>query len=63
MSSKDSRPSVSQPSKEERLAKALRENLARRKALTRSKRERAANGDAPSAAQADDPTHKDDASS
>ncbi len=31
----------SQPTKEERLAKALRENLSRRKALTRAKRERA----------------------
>jgi hypothetical protein len=32
----------SQPTKEERLAKALRENLSRRKALTRAKRQRAA---------------------
>lgn len=31
----------SQPTKEERLAKALRENLSRRKALTRAKRQRA----------------------
>ena len=30
----------SQPTKEERLAKALRENLSRRKALTRAKRQR-----------------------
>ncbi|HYD15282.1 MAG TPA: hypothetical protein VEA77_02670 [Hyphomicrobium sp.] len=63
MSSKDSRPTASQPSKEERLAKALRENLARRKALMRSKRERAADPDAPSATLADDPTPEDDASS
>jgi hypothetical protein len=31
----------SQPTKEARLAKALRENLSRRKALTRAKRQRA----------------------
>lgn len=30
-----------QPSKEERLARALRDNLARRKALVRAKRQRA----------------------
>jgi hypothetical protein len=36
------------PSREDRLAKALRENLARRKALTRVKRERAG-PDSPSA--------------
>lgn len=39
MSAKDpSRPSAAAPSKDERLAKALRENLARRKALQRAKR-------------------------
>lgn len=32
------------PSKEDRLAKALRDNLARRKALVRAKRARAAEG-------------------
>jgi hypothetical protein len=39
MSSKPSGPSQLPP-REERLAKALRENLARRKALTRAKRDR-----------------------
>lgn len=35
------------PSKDERLAKALRDNLARRKALVRAQRARAADADAP----------------
>lgn len=41
MSSKDPRNPPSKVSREERLAKALRENLARRKALVRAKRDRA----------------------
>jgi len=40
MGSKPSGP-PQPPTREERLAKALRENLARRKALTRAKRDRA----------------------
>lgn len=38
------------PTKEERLAKALRENLARRKALARAKRAREGGGPADAAA-------------
>lgn len=41
MSPKDPRNPTSKPSREERQAKALRENLARRKALVRAKRDRA----------------------
>lgn len=49
------------PTKEERLAKALRENLARRKALVRSKRERAAETTA-GPHRANDPARDDTAS-
>jgi hypothetical protein len=41
MSPDDPRKPSVQPSKEERLAKALRENLTRRKALARAKKGRA----------------------
>jgi hypothetical protein len=41
MGSEDPRKANSKPSREERLAKALRENLGRRKALVRAKRNRA----------------------
>lgn len=41
MSPDDPRKPSSPPSKEERLAKALRENLTRRKALARAKKGRA----------------------
>jgi hypothetical protein len=44
MSGKD-RPPPKSPSREERLAKALRDNLARRKALVRAKRSRTADRD------------------
>jgi hypothetical protein len=42
------------PTKEERLAKALRENLARRKALVRAKRARASDPEARSGSSAGD---------
>lgn len=41
MTSKSTTGASSSPARQERLAKALRDNLARRKALVRSKRERA----------------------
>ncbi len=52
----------SPPSKEERLAKALRDNLSRRKALTRAKRQRAGSEPDPAKAHASD-VESDDASS
>jgi hypothetical protein len=45
MTSKDRRQPSSPPSKGDRLAQALRDNLARRKALVRAKRARAAAAD------------------
>jgi hypothetical protein len=50
------------PSKEDRLAKALRDNLARRKALVRAKRARAAEGAVPPLPPAGK-TERDDAPS
>jgi hypothetical protein len=47
------------PSREDRLAKALRENLARRKALVRAKRARAnADDGAPAVCSADRPAER-----
>lgn len=70
MSPKDPRRPSASPSKEERLAKALRENLARRKALARAKRARDDAGPAAAAAssprtldRADPSSHEDDAPS
>lgn len=58
MPAKDpSRPSAT-PSKEERLAKALRENLARRKALQRTKRTK--DDDAPAPGSPPDSTNSND---
>ncbi len=51
------------PSREDRLAKALRENLARRKALARAKRARACADDAAPAAQAADGAASEETSS
>lgn len=51
------------PSREDRLAKALRENLARRKALVRAKRARASADDTPAAVPpAERPAHDETAS-
>ena len=47
------------PTKEERLAKALRENLARRKALVRAKRARASESEALSGSSAADEPQRD----
>lgn len=47
MPSKQPRPPL-QPTKDDRLAKALRENLARRKALVRTRKAQAGAPDAPS---------------
>lgn len=70
MSPKTPRRPPAPPSKEERLAKALRENLARRKALARAKRARENEGATLSAApsprtpgRANIPDHEDEASS
>ncbi len=58
MPAKDpSRPSAAS-AKEERLAKALRENLARRKALQRAKRTK--DGDTPAVGSPPEPTDSND---
>lgn len=60
MSSKDHLRPPSPPSREERLAKALRENLARRKALARSKQGReSADAGAPAADDGQTADHGD----
>lgn len=56
MTSKQPRPPLP-PTKEDRLAKALRENLARRKALVRTRKAQAAGPDARSGDDAADPAN------
>jgi hypothetical protein len=63
MTSKTPGPSKTRaPTKEERLAKALRDNLSRRKALVRAQRERAADAGAVPQPSAGKP-ERDDAGS
>jgi len=56
MTSKSPRP----PTKEDRLAKALRENLARRKALVRTRKAQAGEQDPPPGDASGDPVNRRD---
>lgn len=57
--SQQDRPSPKATSRDERLAKALRDNLGRRKALARAKRQR--EGDDPMPSESQKPESKDSA--